>query len=222
MKTLLSCVFAAALFAAAGCSTVPDTIVMQPTTTTPRPAPLQAAGNGAIFQGAAYRPLFEDRRARMVGDIITIAIVEKTAAGKNANSSGSKSGSSSLSVSKLFGAPASTVNDLGFGGTTANKFEEKGGVNSNNNFTGTITVTVAEVLPNGNLVVSGEKQIAFDKSTEYIRFSGVVSPDSVAAGNVVPSTQVADARVEYRTNTSVDKAEMMSALARFFLSVMPL
>ncbi len=221
MKTSLSLAFVAVLFTA-GCATVPETIVMQPTSVRPNPVPVPAAANGAIFQSAAYRPLFEDRRARMVGDIITIAIVEKTAAGKNANSSGSKTGSSSFSVSRLFGAPASTVNSLGFGGSASSKFEDKGGVNSNNNFTGTITVTVVDVLPNGNLVVSGEKQIALDKSTEYIRFSGVISPDNVAAGNIVPSTQVADARVEYRTNTNVDKAEMMSALARFFLSVMPL
>ncbi len=78
-----------------------------------------------------------------------------------------------------------------------------------------------EVLPNGNLVVSGEKQVALDKGTEFIRFSGVVSPDNIAAGNIVSSTQVADARVEYRTNTKIDKAEVMGALARFFLSVMP-
>lgn len=222
MKLLLPTSLAAAVLLFAGCATAPDTIVMQPTTVRPQPMPAPVAANGAIFQNASYRPLFEDRRARMVGDILTIAIVEKTAAGKNANSSGSKTGSISATVKKLFGAPASTTNDLAVGANSAINFADKGGVTSNNNFTGTITVTVVDVLPNGNLVVSGEKQIALDKSTEYIRFSGIVSPTTVAAGNVVPSTQVADARVEYRTNTNIDKAEVMSSLARFFLSVMPL
>lgn len=79
-----------------------------------------------------------------------------------------------------------------------------------------------EVLPNGNLLVSGEKQVALDKGVEYVRFSGVINPDNVMSGNVVSSTQVADARVEYRTNSRVDRAELMSQLTRFFLSVMPL
>lgn len=222
MKYLSSAVVVAALQVLAGCASVPDSIVMQPTSARPQPAAPAAGANGAIFQSAAYRPLFEDRRARMIGDTITIAIVEKTAAGKQAASDGSKTGNSSSVITKLFGAPASTVNDLAFGGNTANKFQDKGDVSATNNFTSTITVTVVDVLQNGNLVVSGEKQIALDKSTEYIRFSGVISPNNVAAGNIVPSTQVADARVEYRTNTNLDKTEVMSALARFFLSVMPL
>jgi flagellar L-ring protein precursor FlgH len=222
MRYLLPAVIVTVFQALAGCASVPDSIVMQPTTARPQPMTAAPAANGAIFQSAAYRPLFEDRRARMVGDVITIAIVEKTAAGKQANSNGSKTGSANFALTKLFGAPASTTRDAGFGSNGAFKFEDKGGVNSTNNFTGTITVTVVDVMQNGNLVVSGEKQVALDKSTEYIRFSGVVSPDNIAAGNIVPSTQVADARVEYRTNTNIDKTEVMGALARFFLSVMPL
>ena len=97
-----------------------------------------------------------------------------------------------------------------------------GAASSSNNFNGFIGVTVIEVLPNGNLVVSGEKQIAFDRGAEFIRFSGVVNPDTVAAGNTVASAQVADARVEYRTNTRLDKADVMSQLTRFFLSALPL
>ena len=81
-------------------------------------------------------------------------------------------------------------------------------------------LTVLDVLPNGNLVVSGEKQISLDKSIEYIRFSGVVSPETIV-GNTVSSTQVADARVEYRTNSHYDTAELMSELARFVQSLAP-
>jgi flagellar L-ring protein precursor FlgH len=81
---------------------------------------------------------------------------------------------------------------------------------------------VIDVLPNGNLLVSGEKQIAFDRGAEFIRFSGVVNPDTIAAGNTVSSSQVADARVEYRTNSRIDKADIMSQLTRFFLSALPL
>ena len=79
-----------------------------------------------------------------------------------------------------------------------------------------------EVLANGNLVVSGEKQISLDKGSEFVRFSGVVNPDYIRAGNVVPSTQVADARIEYRTNSRLDASQVMSILTRFFLSFAPL
>lgn len=216
---LIGVVLAANLTA---CGTVPGSIVEQPLTTRPQPSAAAPAANGAIFQAAGYRPLFEDRRARMVGDTITITINESTSAAKSAQASGSKTGSTSSGLTKLFGVSDSAISQLGVGGSTANKFEEKGAQTSSNTFAGTITVTVTEVLPNGNLLVAGEKQVALDKGTEYVRFSGIVSPQTIGAGNVVSSTQVADARIEYRTNSRIDAAEFMSQLARFFLSLAPL
>lgn len=206
----------------AGCAVVPDTIVRQPTNIKPPQAAPVAPANGGIFQVAAYRPLFEDHRARLVGDVLTIAINEKTNAGKQAGSSGSKTGSVAASIPTVLGLPLKMLQGTSVSAQSANKFEDKGAENSSNIFTGTITVTVAEVRSNGNLVVSGEKQVALDKGVEYIRFSGVVSPDTIAMGNVVSSTQVADARVEYRTNSRVDAAQVMTSLTRFFLSVLPL
>jgi flagellar L-ring protein precursor FlgH len=223
MIRLSSFIGCAALAAAlTGCSTVPDTIIQQPLSARPQPAAAAAPANGAIFQAAAYRPVFEDRRARLVGDIITITINEKTSAGKAAATSGSKTGGTDYKAGALLALPVESIAKGGVSSSTSNKFEDKGAESSSNNFTGTITVTVVDVLQNGNLLVSGEKQVAFDKGVEYVRFSGVVSPATVGAGNVVPSTQVADARLEYRTNSRIDKAEMMSSLARFFLSFAPL
>jgi flagellar L-ring protein precursor FlgH len=80
---------------------------------------------------------------------------------------------------------------------------------------------VVEVLSNGNLIVAGEKQIGMNKGTEYIRFSGMINPDSIATGNTVQSTAVADARVEYRTANSIDRAELSSMASRFFQSLLP-
>ncbi|HUW27490.1 MAG TPA: flagellar basal body L-ring protein FlgH [Sulfuriferula sp.] len=206
----------------AGCAVVPDTIVQKPThVKPPQPAPA-APANGGIFQATAYRPLFEDRRARLVGDVLTIAINEKTNAGKQAASSGSKSGSVAASIPTVLGLPLKMLQGTSVSAQSANKYADSGAENSSNIFTGTITVTVAEVLPNGNLVVTGEKQVSLDTGVEYIRFSGVVSPDTIASGNVVSSTQVADARVEYRTNSRIDAAQVMTSLTRFFLSVLPL
>ena len=205
----------------AACSTTPTSIVQQPLTARPKAATTADGTSGAIFQNAAYRPLFEDRRARLVGDILTITINEKTSAGKQSNNSGSKTGSVDAGISSLFGVSAATLNNLGASAKGASSYEDKGLVSANNNFTGTISVTVIEVFPNGNLQVSGEKQVAFDKGGEFVRFSGVVTPDVIATGNVVPSTQVADARIEYRTNSHIDRAEVQNWMTRFFLSVIP-
>ncbi len=208
---------------ASGCETVPETITYQPPTPPVAQVVQAPASNGAIFQGGSgYQPLFEDRRARRVGDVITIAISERTSAGKSAATSASKSSSVESSIPTLFGLGAGILGKASVQAEADSSFSDKGSASSSNTFSGTITTTVVDVLPNGNLVVSGEKQVALDKGVEYVRFSGVVSPDTILAGNVVPSTKVADARVEYRTNTRIDKAEMSSQLARFFLSLLPL
>lgn len=215
MKRLLSSFLV--LLALAGCASTPSTIVAVPTSARPLPPDDSAqAANGAIFQVAQYRPLFEDRRARHVGDTLIVSIDENTAANKSGSSSGSKSGSASFTgpavLSSRFGSTISTTAD--------SKFADADKQSASNTFTGTIAVTVTEVLANGNLIVAGEKQVAMNKGIEFIRFSGMVNPDSISA-NTVSSTQVADARVEYRTNTRLDRAEMNSMLARFFQSVLP-
>lgn len=220
-KSVSACILGIAAFLA-GCAVAPDSIVQQPTSMRPAVATAAPASNGAIFQAATYRPIFEDRRARMVGDTLTIAINERTTAGKATGSSGSKTGSVDAGVPSLFGVPLSTTAKLGVQAESAVKYEDKNGGSASNNFTGVLTVTVIDVLPNGNLVVSGEKQVALDKGSEFIRFSGVVNPNTITGTNTVPSTQVADARIEYRTNSQIDKAQVLAVMARFFLSVLPL
>jgi flagellar L-ring protein precursor FlgH len=216
-RCLVLCGVCASFLAACGV-VVPDSIVQVPPTAKPKRTALAPASSGAIFQGTAYRPLLEDRRARLVGDTMTILINEKTSAGKAAGSSGSKTGSISAGIPRIFG---SAINELGATASSANKYADAGAITSSNNFTGTIGVTVVDVLENGNLLVSGEKQVSLDKGIEYVRFSGVVNPDTVQSGNLVSSTQVADAKVEYRTSSRVDAAEVASSLTRFFLSVLP-
>lgn len=218
-SAILMCVLVAAKLT--GCASVPETIIQQPTNVRPQAVAPAAPANGAIFQASAYRPMFEDRRARMVGDMLTIVINERTSAGKSAANTSSKSGSVEFGAPTLFGIPATTTAKAAINAESSNSFEDKGTSSSSNTFTGTIAVTVVDVLSNGNLVVSGEKQIALDKGVEYVRFSGVVNPDNIS-GNSVSSTLVADARVEYRTNSRIDRAEMMSQLTRFFLSILPL
>ena len=103
----------------------------------------------------------------------------------------------------------------------ASQFAATGGANASDTFDGVITVTVTNVLPNGNLVVSGEKQMLINQGNEFVRFSGVVNPNTVAGDNSVLSTEVADAKIEYSAKGSIDEAETMGWLQRFFQNAAP-
>jgi flagellar L-ring protein precursor FlgH len=214
MKTLPFSILLALL---GGCAVTPSTIVQETRSARPALAELAPPLDGAIYNARSYRPMFEDRRARQIGDLLTINIVEKTSANKAGTSSGNKSGSAS------FGLPGPLQSKLGANIATEGgiKFADGDNQSASNAFTGTIGVTVTEVLSNGNLIVAGEKQVAMNKGVEFIRFSGLVSPDTIQNGNIVSSTLVADARVEYRTNSRVDRAEMNSMMSRFFQSLLP-
>jgi flagellar L-ring protein precursor FlgH len=201
----------------AGCSVAPSSIVAQPTTMrAPLPVPI-AGDNGAIFQVDSFRPMFGDFRAHAVGDVLTIVITENVSADKKNAASGNNSGKMNASVNKLFGI---TTNNLSMSETAQMQSAATAVGSASSNFTGTIAVTVLEVMPNGNLRVSGEKQIGLDKGTEFIRLSGMVMPSSIAVGNMVPSTKLADSRLEYRTNSQFDAAEILKWLSRLFSTVL--
>ena len=206
----------------AACSTTPSTIThekpknahqLQPAAVTPT--------SGAIYNAGAYRPMFEDYRARMVGDTLTIVISESTSAGKDGTDTTSHTTSASYSANQILNLPSSVTDKLGVSAEGEREYEDEASISSSNTFSGTINAIVTNVYPNGNLLVSGEKQIALDKGAEFIRISGVINPRDITAGNSVLSSQVADARVEYRTNTRIDTADVVSLMARFFLSVVP-
>lgn len=207
----------------AGCiTTTPSTSVHQPMTARPVAAAAAPPSNGAIYQaGYNYRPLFEDRRARNVGDTLTINIVENTSADKKSNTTTNRSSDNNFAVPNVSGLPGKSFMGAGLGATSDFKFSGDGETASNNVFTGTITVTVIDIYPNGNLLVSGEKQVGINHASEFIRFSGVVNPIYITAANSVNSVQVADARVEYRGSGQIENAQNMGWLSRFFMSVLP-
>ncbi|RZL86334.1 MAG: flagellar basal body L-ring protein [Variovorax sp.] len=210
---------------ATGCAQIPrEPLVHQPMTARgdamagqPMPRP-----TGAIYQESGrVNALFEDRRPRNVGDILTIVISEKVNASKNSGASASRNGSqvaSFASIPKMLGG---LLDGQDAKLSATNALTAKGGANANNNFNGVITVTVTDVMPNGNLLVSGEKQMGINQGTEFIRFSGVVNPRTVSGANTVPSTLVADARIEYTAKGYIDEAQHMGWMQRFFLNVMP-
>jgi flagellar L-ring protein precursor FlgH len=213
--------------ALAACATV-DTYRVPPVDVGAEPpviagaAPVVPAANGAIYQAAAYRPLFEDHRARLPGDTLTVVIVEKINASQKSTSSVDKNGTLSGSITALPAISPKALARAGIDGTSSNTFGGKGATESSNDFSGTITVLVTGVLPNGHLRVQGEKQIGVNANVDVLRFSGQVDPRAIQPGNSVPSTQIANVRVEHRSRGQQADAQVMGLLSRFFLSVMPI
>ncbi len=225
-RRLFVCLSISALLA--GCSALtPRADVLEPTTARPlvaAPTPQIRPANGSIFASAVtYRPLFEDARARGVGDVLVIRIEERVNASQSNNTNIQRSANSAVELPLVNGFPGlKTLQGLGLEGSSNNRMQSRGATAATNILTGTLAVTVVEVLPNGNLVVSGEKQIGTNRELEKIRFSGVINPATIAAGNTVSSTQVADARVEYRGDGAIDAAQTVGWLTRFFFSVLPI
>jgi len=208
-----------------GCAFIPpEPIVTGPLTVTPVAAAAVPAPTGAIYQPVAHGnvPLFEDRRPRHIGDIVTIVLKENTRANKGASTSASRNASATLGfnvIPEAFGPKLGPHQNLDISG--GHDMSGQGASSAQHNFAGSITTTVLAVLPNGNLQVAGEKQIAINRGSEYVRFSGVVDPRAIQGNNTVLSTQVADLRVEYRNKGALDEVQTMGWLQRFFLNISP-
>jgi flagellar L-ring protein FlgH len=188
----------------------------------PAAMPQATAGNGSIFQAANYRPLFEDHRARLVGDSLTVAIIEKVSATAKSTSSVDKSGAITGSVTAFPGVNPNALRRAGAEGSSSNTFNGKGATENSNEFSGTITVVVRGVLPNGHLLIAGEKQIGVNENVDVLRFSGQVDPRAIQPGNTVPSAAIANVRLEQRGRGQQSEAQAMGWLSRVFLNIAPM
>ncbi len=215
---------AAACLVLGGCETlygVPKVDVAGSPKVRPAPVETPVVSNGSIFQAGQYRPLFEDHRARLVGDTLTVQIVEKVAASQKSTTSIDKSGSISGGVTALPGIRPAAFARATVEGSSANTFAGKGGTENTNDFSGTITSIVTEVLPNGHLLITGEKQIGVNQNVDVLRFSGQVDPRAIQPGNTVASAQIANVRVDHRGRGAQADANGIGWLGRFFLNVLP-
>jgi len=217
------------LLTLSGCAALPQPVAVDfsdgtsaaPLSTAAPAATGPAPVSGSLYQKASYRPGFEDARARLVGDAVTIQIVEKVTASQVSKSTANRTTSGSTSVSAFpFLSPPDIAN-LTTGTKSASDFSGKGGTESANAFEGTITATVTDVLPNGHLRVSGDKQIGVNQNVDVLRFSGTIDPRLIQPGNLISSTQVANARIESRGRGAQAEAQTVGWLTRFFFSVLP-
>jgi len=224
MRAITLCAIALAALGT-GCSTLnprPPVDIAEPTYAKPEPIVAPVVNNGAIFQATQYRPLFEDHRARLVGDTITVVIVEKVSASQTSTSKVDKTGKLSVGVTALPFVAPNSFGRASAAGTSSNSFEGKGSTENTNDFSGTITATVTGVLPNGHLLVGGEKQIGVNHNVDVLRFSGQIDPRAIQPGNTVQSAQIANVRIEHRGRGQQADANGIGWLARFFLNVLPI
>lgn len=170
---------------------------------------------GSLYQAGYDMVLFEDQRASRVGDIIQVLLVEQTDAAKTNKTEIDKDSKSSLSAPTLFGE---ILDDLGIGVDSSSEFAGEGKSNQSNHLSGSIAVTVAEVLPNSNLVVQGEKWIQINQGGEFIRIKGIVRPSDVSSDNTVLSTHVANAKISYGGKGALDESNVTGWVVRFFMS----
>ena len=216
-----------AVILTSACSQLPQKVTVdfaEPTvlaaSATPAAAPKM--NKGSIYQAASYRPTFEDRRARHVGDLVTIQIVESLAASQVSKSTVNRNSSASTAITPpLPGLIGVDLKNLEMAAKTNNDFTGKGGTEAANTFSGSISTTVIEVLGNGNLVVAGEKQIGVNQNVDVMRFSGTVDPKLLQPNNVITSLQVSNLRVESRGRGAQGEAQTVGWLSRFFLNFHP-
>lgn len=190
----------------------PAPVLVQPAA----PAPTA----GAIYNASTGFALFEDPKARVAGDLLTVLLIEKTQAKKAAATSTSKDSSASISNPTLIGRP------LTRGGVGIGEFElegsrsagGKGDSSQSNQLSGSVTVTVVQRLSNGNLVVSGEKNLELNQGSERVRLSGIVRQVDIRPDNTITSDRIADARIEYVGRGALADANAQGWLSRFFNS----
>jgi len=218
MKQLLV-VFAATLMLG-GCvstSPKPDSPHFAPVRPQAMLAPREVTGS--IFNAATSNSLYSDGRAHRVGDIITVVLQESTSSSKSNKTSVDKSNSQTLASPTIFGIqPRVFGKPLSFStGDSETEFDGEGKSDMSNSLDGNITVTVHEVMPNGLMIVKGEKWLTLNQGDEYIRVSGMIRPQDISTSNTVYSTQLADARITYSGSGALNDSNSMGWLSKFFI-----
>jgi len=215
------------LWALSGCGTTesvgrPSLLESDTTVRPPTPVATPVSKGSLVpaqlFSPNDFRGHFEERRAARIGDTLTVILNETTKASKDGGTAASRQAENSIDLglkSNRLRTGSNTNNALsaGLNAKSGQNFDAKGRSSQSNQFSGTITVTVVEVLANGNLSVAGEKRLAVGAEEEVIRFGGIVAPQ-VIQGNTVLSSQVADARIEYRGAGITDEVQRPGWLTR--------
>ena len=184
------------------------------------PEPVVPIANGAIFQAAnGYSALTNGARAAMVGDIVTITLVERTQAAKSNSASTDRSGNIGLTPPTT--GPASFFTSTDIGASGGGKFDGKGAAAQSNQLSGQISVTIARIYPNGTMLVRGEKLLTLNRGDENIALTGLIRQADIGPDNSVASTRVADARITYSGKGEIARGSRQGWLNHFFAILSP-
>lgn len=184
------------------------------------PAAASSPANGSIFQASeGYAALYEGTRARRVGDPLTIVLVERTSASKSSGSQLDSGGGFSITPPSTGNLALFRESDVAMSGKRS--FKGSGTADQSNALSGEISVTVAQVLPNGTMLVQGQKRVTLNRGDEFVQIKGIVRPTDIDANNRIASTRVADARISYTGKGDVARASRQGWLSRFFQAVSP-
>lgn len=178
--------------------------------------------DGSIYRNGTEVRLFEDLKAGRVGDILTVRLVEQTNASKNSQTQTSKASEATLVSPTVFGRQITKDGTPLFDGSLSGEsnFDGAGSSSQSNSLTGEITVTVIERLPNGNLVIQGEKWLTINQGREFIRLTGIIRPRDIETDNSVFSTRIANAQIAYSAKGALADANRKGVFARLFDSIL--
>ncbi len=218
-KRTVFCILAITLSGLEACTPIPQ---RDPAFSPVAPADLRppVQSSGSIYQAGYDMRLFEDHTAKRVGDVLTITLMEATQATKADDLNTKKETSMSASAPSMLGIAASafTGQSLKTELASTKEFKGAGAADQSNSLSGNISVTVVELLPNGNLSVRGEKRVTLNQGDEFIRLSGIVRPVDINSSNIITSDKVADVTIMYVGDGAMADASKMGWLARILQS----
>ena len=180
-----------------------------------------------LAAGSRELSLTSDPKASRVGDIITIIIAESTSLSSSSNKTTNTSEAAQGAVTQFlfppavsgFGTNGGQLPGFGWGG----KSDYSGGGNVNNSqvVTGRAAMLIADVLPNGNLVLEGARRVSFSGETQLVVLRGIVRPADVSPVNTVLSTNIAEARLEFLSEGELSSAQKRGWLSKLYQTFRP-
>ena len=174
--------------------------------------------NGSIYQADHDMRLFEDQSAKRIGDILTVILDESTQAKKKSDLDTKKTTAVAVTAPNIAGLDPSLLFGKDLSATLASEsdFQGEGSANQSNSLQGSISVTVVDIYPNGNLKIRGEKRLTLNDGSEYVRLSGIVRTVDIDAKNTIKSSQIADATIMYTGDGAVANSSKVGWFAGFF------
>ena len=174
--------------------------------------------NGSIYSTSSSGLFSSDRRAKKVGDILSVTLSETFSSNKAVTNSSAKADNIGAEI-----GPTGFMKNFRLSGSVAktNSFAGSMATNQSNSLSGTLSATIVRVFPNGNLEIKGQKKLRITEGTEYIRLSGIIRPEDISTTNTVSSAKIAEAQIEYVGAGILDSATKPGWGSKIFRAISP-